>query len=124
LKPVKRGDKYGFVNPAGKIVIPPQFDAADSFSEGLAAVDTRGAWGFIDQTGKMVIPPQFEECTVLPGLCAVLGTKVGYRSAKLVIQAHCEGRGFRPGPGGTGPGCSHRQDREGGEAIPGRKVSN
>jgi hypothetical protein len=47
------------------MVIPPRFNGAERFSEGLAAVllgeenaDT-WPWGFIDKTGKMVIQPQF-----------------------------------------------------------------
>lgn len=55
-----------------KIVIAPQFDDADSFSEGLAKVgigkpvDTYGFkdidhYGYIDLTGKIVIPLQFKQ---------------------------------------------------------------
>jgi hypothetical protein len=47
------------------MVIPPRYNGALKFSEGLAAVllgeedaETE-SWGFIDKTGKMVIPPQF-----------------------------------------------------------------
>jgi hypothetical protein len=56
----------GFVTTSktGQIVINPQFDAADAFSEGLAAVrigdDKTGKWGFIDETGKYVVNPQFD----------------------------------------------------------------
>ena len=49
----------------GKMVINPQFDAADNFQEGIAAVfiggmGYGGKWGFIDKQGKMVINPQFD----------------------------------------------------------------
>ena len=48
----------------GTIVINPQFDWAESFSDGLAPVrigdDTTGTWGFIDKTGHFVINPQFD----------------------------------------------------------------
>ena len=57
---MKLGDKYGFIDRAGKMVINPQFDEATSFSEGLAAVLLSGKYGFIDRTGKMVINPQFD----------------------------------------------------------------
>src|ERR1039457_842039 len=56
----------GFVatSKTGQIVINPQFDGADAFSEGLAAVrigdDKTGKWGFIDGTEKFVINPQFD----------------------------------------------------------------
>jgi hypothetical protein len=43
------------------LVIPPQFDAADAFVEGLARVQKGNQWGYIDKTGKFVISPQFEE---------------------------------------------------------------
>ena len=49
----------------GTIVINPQFDYAESFSDGLAVVrmgdDYRtGKYGFIDKTGAFVINPQFD----------------------------------------------------------------
>ena len=48
--------------PAG-FAIAPKYDAVQSFSEGLAAVqiavEPPGVWGFIDKTGAMVITPQF-----------------------------------------------------------------
>ena len=48
----------------GKFVINPQFNFANDFSEGLAAVrigdDKTGKWGYIDKQGKMVVNPQFD----------------------------------------------------------------
>ncbi len=45
------------------MVINPQFEATNSFSDGLAEVRigdvTSGKWGYIDKTGKVVINPQF-----------------------------------------------------------------
>ena len=45
------------------MVIEPQFDIADPFSDGLAAVgfgeDDAVKWGYMDKTGAMVIQPQF-----------------------------------------------------------------
>uniref|UniRef100_B8HNA7 KWG Leptospira repeat protein n=1 Tax=Cyanothece sp. (strain PCC 7425 / ATCC 29141) TaxID=395961 RepID=B8HNA7_CYAP4 len=43
------------------LAIAPQFEEAQSFSEGLAAVKKGGQWGFIDRSGAMVIPPQFDQ---------------------------------------------------------------
>jgi hypothetical protein len=49
----------------GKMVINPQFDGANEFSDGLAAVRIggylTGKWGFIDKQGKMAINPQFDQ---------------------------------------------------------------
>jgi hypothetical protein len=54
-------DKWGFINRAGEMVIPPQFDdCADGFSEGLASVRVGYKWGAIDLTGNLVIPFQFD----------------------------------------------------------------
>jgi WG repeat protein len=53
----KFGNKFGFIDRAGKIVIKPQFDLTFHFSEGLAAVEIAGQWGYIDKTGKMIIEP-------------------------------------------------------------------
>ena len=43
------------------VVIPPQFEQADAFSEGLARVKIGAKWGYIDKTGKQVIQPQLDE---------------------------------------------------------------
>ena len=61
LAPVKKKDKWGYVNDNGKIVIDLQFDGAKEFSGGLAAVKQQGKWGFIDKLGIMKIQPQFSE---------------------------------------------------------------
>ena|GEM_PF-671018 len=66
------GAQWGFINPAGAVVIPFQFDAftydfspqrVPTFSEGLAAVYRatgsgwrEGAFGFIDIFGNLVVP--------------------------------------------------------------------
>src|SRR5215831_16858747 len=54
-------EKYGYIDTTGQLTIPPQFRSAQSFSDGLAAVQTEtdGNWGYIDKTGKVVIPPGF-----------------------------------------------------------------
>ena len=51
--------KYGFINTKGEIVIVPQFDGANDFSEGLAAIYKERRWGYIDTTGTIVIEPLF-----------------------------------------------------------------
>ena len=42
------------------VMITPQYEDADSFSEGLAAVKKDGKWGYIDETGKTVIPFEYD----------------------------------------------------------------
>jgi WG containing repeat len=53
--------RWGFISATG-IVIPPQFNDACWFSEGLAEVKVGDKWGFINSVGEMVIPTQFD-CT-------------------------------------------------------------
>ena len=48
------------IDPAELMAIPPIYDAAMDFTEGLAAVCLDGKWGFIDKTGEEVIPPIYE----------------------------------------------------------------
>ena len=62
LVPVKVGDKWGYTNTQGKLVIEPQYRIAYPFDEsGLAAVvpEKGRGYGFINTRGKMVINAQF-----------------------------------------------------------------
>ena len=68
------GNKLGFANIDGEVVVSPSFDAAYPFSEGLAAfcegcktqrVEEQntwknGKWGFINNKGEIVIEAQFD----------------------------------------------------------------
>lgn len=57
--PVWRSGKWGFVSTSGAMTIAPQFDEADFFYDGRAAVRANGLWGYIDATGHVTIPPRF-----------------------------------------------------------------
>ncbi|MBZ0198849.1 MAG: WG repeat-containing protein [Ignavibacteriaceae bacterium] len=51
---------YGYINNKGKILIKPEYEEAEAFSEGLAAVKAvlgtgERKWGYIDKNGKKVI---------------------------------------------------------------------
>jgi WG containing repeat len=59
LWPVKQGDKWGYIDQTGRLIIPFKFDGAYPFAEGLASVDIKEKTGYIDATGKFVIPPRF-----------------------------------------------------------------
>lgn len=48
--------KFGYADAAGRIIIPPRFDGADTFSEGLAVVLDSGRFGYIDSRGDFAIP--------------------------------------------------------------------
>src|SRR5262245_4290036 len=49
-------NKYGYIDRTGKVIVPPQFEKAGEFSEGLAWVYQNERFGFIDMTGKFAIP--------------------------------------------------------------------
>jgi hypothetical protein len=91
LYPVVQGQKVGYMNREGRVVIQPQFKVSFLFSEGLAAacLEHDDRCGYINAEGKFVIPPQFKGAMRFSGgLAAVMVVdKVGYvdKTGKLVI---------------------------------------
>ncbi len=59
LWPVKQGEKWGYIDKTGRLIVPFKYDMAGDFSEGLAAVHLKDKTGYIDKTGKLVIPIRF-----------------------------------------------------------------
>jgi len=82
-------DKWGYIDKTGQIVIKPQFDNAENFSEGLARVKVGDKYGYIDKTGQIVIKPQFDRAgNFSEGLAEVkVGDKYGYidKTGQVVI---------------------------------------
>ncbi|MCS6934159.1 MAG: WG repeat-containing protein [Chitinophagales bacterium] len=70
LIPYRSGALWGYCTPDKKIVIPPRYERAEWFSEGMAAVAYGcyydcfdvydGLWAFIDVKGNEVLPAQYE----------------------------------------------------------------
>ena len=54
LSPILVGDKYGFMDCTGKIIIEPQFDETGIMSEGLTYAVAGGRKVCIDSTGNYV----------------------------------------------------------------------
>lgn len=50
-----------YISGTDFVVIQPQFDGANAFSDGLAQVKVGKKWGYIDKTGKFIIQPQYDE---------------------------------------------------------------
>ena len=124
IYPVREHGKWGFVDRAGNVVIPMQFEDIKNQENGdgvttadLIAVRTGGLWGFVDRSGRFVIAPKFgdvDHCYVhqlyddpkacdffREGLTPVrMGQKWGYidGSGKYIIEPQFdEARGFTPG---------------------------
>jgi|UniRef100_A0A7V6CMF5 hypothetical protein len=63
LKPVKTksscpflgtGDKWGYIDKKGELIIPPIFDSAGSFSSGKARVKIGDQYYYIDKKGRFI----------------------------------------------------------------------
>lgn len=68
---VIENDKYGFRDLNGNVVIKPQFDNAEMFSEGYSAVTVADKWGLIDTKGNYIVKPQYDFLGgVHEGLCS------------------------------------------------------
>lgn len=94
---------------AWRWLVPPQFENAHGFSEGLAPVKVGDYWGFIDRTGKMAIKPQFNpkqpqyNSYFSEGLAAVNFSEGGAgewgfidKSGKVVINPQFRGDYYSP----------------------------
>ncbi|MEI6157440.1 MAG: WG repeat-containing protein [Atribacterota bacterium] len=46
---IEKDGRFGYVNNKGKEIIKPQYEKADFFSEGLAAVRVKGKYGYINK---------------------------------------------------------------------------
>jgi hypothetical protein len=47
---------YGYIDPSDRMVVPPQFDEAHNFSDGLALVVRyqQREWAYVDKPGNVV----------------------------------------------------------------------
>ncbi|MDR1120547.1 MAG: WG repeat-containing protein [Dysgonamonadaceae bacterium] len=54
------GGKWGYMYLDGSIVIPAQYDDAQSFNDGLANVKNGDKWGAIDEYNTAIIPFQYD----------------------------------------------------------------
>lgn len=119
LVPMQTKGKWGFMNPAGQLVIPATFEDAKDFREGLAPVKVKGElvwcpagaegnrsgstmrWGYVDKTGKIVITPSFESAEPFSeGLAEVHNCNESFfidRTGKAVISGFTYASSFSGG---------------------------
>jgi hypothetical protein len=73
LAAVKIDGKWGFIDRAGLLKIPPRFEGVEAFSDSLAIAYVRGQSFYIDRNGQTRIAGPFREATpFVYGLAAVL----------------------------------------------------
>jgi hypothetical protein len=59
---------WGYLDAAGRGVIPPRFSAAGDFADGLAPVkEESGLCGYVDRKGALAVPPAFRTCAPFSG---------------------------------------------------------
>ena len=54
------GQKYGYIDRTGTVVIPARYDEALEFLDGLAIVRQGEGWGAIDPAGNTVVPFMYD----------------------------------------------------------------
>jgi hypothetical protein len=96
-RPIKIGDRYGYRDKTGMIVIDPLFDEAGEFISGLARMKVDGKLGCIDTQGRVVVEPQWDQLHYFRDDLALVrsGNKYGYvdRSGRVVIEPRYESAG-------------------------------
>jgi hypothetical protein len=66
------GERGGYIDSSGKVVVEPQFERTDDFAEGLGRICVGKMYGFIDSSGKIVIEPKYNNANDFSeGLAAV-----------------------------------------------------
>ena len=124
LFPAASGDKYGFIDANGTMVITPRFDTAQAFSGGLALVQKDWRYGYVDPDGRLVVKPRFMSAEPFSeGLAAVaLKARTGYIDATgawVVRPRFFEAWGFHDGLASVGVDYLYGYiDKTGALAIP------
>lgn len=93
---------YGFINTSGSMVIPPRFDAAGRFHEGVAPVRIGQKWGAINSKGETVVKPIYSNIWEFSeGIAAVKsGSRYGavdHLGVMIIQPRFSEGFSFKEG---------------------------
>jgi hypothetical protein len=97
--------KKGFINTSGEVVIQPQFQDTQEFSEGLCAVRIEGRYGFVNTKGELSIPAIYDYATIFKeGLALVYldgrplfikpDGKIAFRSNYKYMTLFSDGRAY------------------------------
>jgi hypothetical protein len=93
LIPYRKGDKWGYANTAGEIIITPKYADARWFSEEMAAVKVGAKWGYINKVGTLIIPAKFTVAKsfrkgFVPSKIKETGDSVIFAGASLVASGY------------------------------------
>lgn len=96
------GHKWGVVDTAGRVVIAPQFDALNDFSEGYAGAMVNDQWSLINRQGEWAVKPSFDSLESMEGglIAAGHGGKHGFIDATgtWIVPAQYDSVGRFSGP--------------------------
>jgi WG repeat protein len=88
--PVRNGNRWGFIDRQGQLVVPIRYEDVEAFSEGRARLLLNGKWGFTDPAGQLVIPFTYDDAgDFSEGLaCVKVGDHIGFIDlmGKMVID--------------------------------------
>ncbi|MDR2207000.1 MAG: WG repeat-containing protein [Flavobacteriaceae bacterium] len=76
LKPVKTGEKWGYIDKNNNIKIEPKYDFAKGFFRGTALVKFEKKWGMIDQNGNPLTTFKYDKIQLFPDY---IGHKTFYK---------------------------------------------
>ncbi len=87
--PFKKGDKYGYMDETGEVMIEAEYDAVEPYSEGLGLVVRDGMVGFINKAGDTDISISYEDAESFNGGLAIVAMNEKYgmidRTNKKVV---------------------------------------
>jgi hypothetical protein len=90
LAAVSLDGKWGYLNPAGSLIVPCMFDGpkVQPFINGWAGVSVDSRWGFVDRDGRWLVTPQYDDVKRFSeGLASVkVGDKWGVLSMSGKLQ--------------------------------------
>jgi WG containing repeat len=90
LYPIREGSKFGFIDRAGSVVVPPKYAAVGEVQEGRIRVTDGQLSGYIDLSGKVVIDPKYDSAGEFRGSRAVIRQGDKYAlidpSGKLIAE--------------------------------------
>lgn len=87
LFPAPLGTAWGFIDNRGKTIIAPRFEAAQPYSEDLAAVKREGRWGYIDRNGSEVIPIRYRTAQSFRNGVAIVDTGLPDHPSGLIDKS-------------------------------------